>query len=176
MAEDRYRDDLAMEREEFLSFTLPERLHIARALAVARDDTCPLSYLATEVAGHSMVSGMLFAEVAMRYRTGMLDEIRSRIPRDGEASANTRLIELLMPALIWELNLDLAVRFSPLRFLFERLIGPEIRPFMAAGYAAATLLPRFVREFQDEALHSIDLDETESHYGRLRYFPITPDG
>lgn len=176
MAEDRYRDDLLMEREEFLSFTLPERLHIARALAVARDANCPFNYLATEIAGHSFVSRMMFAETAMRYREGMLDEIRSCIPSDGAVWTNARLMELLMPALSWELNLNLAVRFSPLRFLYERLIGPEIRPFMAAGYAAAALLPRFVREFQEEALDSIDLEETERHHGVFRYFPITPDG
>jgi len=45
--------------------------------------------------------------------------------------------------------------FSAYRFLYERLLGPESRPWLPAAFCAAAALPQIQPERRKQLLHSI---------------------
>lgn len=92
---------------------------------------------------------------ARRYR--MLDLIRTCVPDDIEPDD----VEPILAPLISMAGADLGegkIRdFEAFRFLYERLAGPDIRPWLLSAFCAAAVLPGIHPEVRKQLLHSIPL-------------------
>jgi hypothetical protein len=157
----------AMEEQqaEYASFTVLERLHILRALHIAEADRAALPQFSIPIAAarHPDVQRMWANFETLRvgdlmtvYRPEGADWIRSAIPHDGEASACATLLEKLIFVTIKELNVGILERFGPYRFLYERIIGPEIHPYLPPAFLAAVSLPRWPLDWRVLAAQSVE--------------------
>jgi hypothetical protein len=84
-----------------------------------------------------------------------LEEVRAMIPDDSGLEA----IEIFMGPLITVTAFDLGqgrlTTFSAYRFLYERLLGAEVRPWLPGAFCAAAALPHLHPELRRKLLQSI---------------------
>jgi hypothetical protein len=141
------------EWREFASFTAGEQRYIKRSLDVGlgRQDAVKLWARDT---GESL---------SIRNQYGVYDELnglRSDISSD-TAPSNTSFETLapFMGRLIRVSGFDLAqerlASFSAYRFLYERLLGAEVRPWLPSAFCAAAALPQIRAERRKSLLRSI---------------------
>jgi hypothetical protein len=87
----------------------------------------------------------------------LLDRIRLRLDRAGGVSIGH--IEWVMGPLVALATFDLSCGklpgFGPFRFLYERLFGAEVRPWLPSVYVAAAAMPVHHRNDRKNLLHAI---------------------
>jgi hypothetical protein len=71
----------------------------------------------------------------------LLRVIRNSIPDDIEINAMSAIIGLLITISAFDLGEGKIECFSAYRFLYERLIGPSVRPWLPCAFVAAAGLP-----------------------------------
>lgn len=122
------------EMQEFASFPPETQNHIRRSLDVAFAPETALDRWAwsdVEAAGIR----------AKMHVYGILPVIRGSIPAgDALAAADTFLFGL-MSASMFDLSSGGLAAFPHYRFLYERLLGAQIRPWLPSAFAAAAALP-----------------------------------
>lgn len=169
------------QKVEFFGFELDERMHIARGLQMAASDAPDASPLAIAFAARinpdtvrfgSALQQMMAGDLAVFYTKGGLLELKQTLPRDGEASANAHFLQTLIFATIKELNFWSIHRFQPYRFLYERLVGTEIRPFLPAAFLASVNLPRGEAEWARNATATVELWDGQDSRPPPLFFPF----
>ena len=136
------------EMKEFASFSSATQRYIRRSLDIglSRSDAVETwSRDAVEEAG---------IKVQMKlYRR--IPEIRTDIPEDCAIDS----IEAFMPSLIslaaYDLGQGRIQSFAAFRFLYERLLGPESRPWLPGAFCAAASLPHLHPKTRKVLLQSI---------------------
>jgi hypothetical protein len=179
-------DEVAAEQQaEFAGFSRLEQLHILRGIRLVQDPAVTASYLAEAIAQELESSASTSADIALRvhlhrmlageisafYRDGGLHQIKTSIPRDGEASANATFLQWLVFATLKELNPGLIESFPAFRFLYERIAGPEIRPFLPSAFLAAVTLPRWDWDWSRQAVASVALWNEADRIPPSLFFP-----
>lgn len=136
------------EMKEFASFSSAAQRYIRRSLDVGleRSDAIETwSRDAVEEAGIKVQTSL--------YRR--LAEIRKAIPQDCAIDS----IESFMPALIslaaYDLGQGRIHSFPAFRFLYERLLGPDSRPWLPGAFCAAAALPHLHPKTRKGLLQSI---------------------
>ncbi len=136
------------EWREFASFTAHEQRYIKRSLDVGlvRQDAC--KRWARDAAEAASIREQYGAYHSLR-------ELRSAVPRESDLAA----LEPFMGKLICISGFDIAQdrlgSFSAYRFLYERLIGAQIRPWLPSAFCAAAALPQIRPERRKALLRSI---------------------
>jgi hypothetical protein len=141
------------EMKEFATFAAPEQRYIARALDVAARGTDALP-----VWSRSPAEGASIRMQGRLYRT-LLELIRNSIPDDIGIDATAEIIGPLITISAFDLGEGKIEQFSAYRFLYERLLGPSARPWLASAFLGAAALPYLHPEVRRALLASITAGE-----------------
>jgi hypothetical protein len=136
---------------EFGSFPAGTQRYIRRALDIAlgrRDAVVCWSRSDAES-----------ATIGEHYRAyARLDTLRALVPHDYDVEAMTRLMGPLVALSAFDLGQGRLNSFAPYRFLYERLLGAGVRPWLPAAYCAASTLPHLHPDMRRALLESIGDD------------------
>ena len=140
--------DFLMEMQEFATFPTGAQRYIRRALDIVLERGDAVKRWSRSPAETAEIGAQ-----AAAYRR--LDEIRTALPDDISLDA----AEPLMAPLISLIGADLAQgrldSFAACRFLYERLIGAAIRPFLPAAFCAAAAMPHLHPDDRRTLLQSL---------------------
>ncbi|MEM6857150.1 MAG: hypothetical protein AAF559_04690 [Pseudomonadota bacterium] len=132
------------EMREFASFTPAEQRYIKRSLDVglARGDAFKMWGCCEDDSASIRRQYVVYQD---------LKAARRLIPADGAIGDVERFVSKLVRIAVFDLEQDALQSFSAFRFLYERLIGAEARPYLPAIFCAAAALP-LIRPAQRKVL------------------------
>lgn len=84
-----------------------------------------------------------------------LPEVRALVPEDNGLDAVEPFMAPLVSVSAFDLGQGRLTGFSAYRFLYERLVGAEVRPWLPAAFCAAAALPTLHPELRRQLLQSI---------------------
>ena len=84
-----------------------------------------------------------------------LPDIRAGIPDDSGLDAVEPLLAPLITITAFDLGQGRLTTFSAYRFLYERLVGASVRPWLPAAFCSAAALPHLHPELRRKLLQSI---------------------
>ena len=136
------------EMKEFASFPSSTQRYIRRSLDIglARDDA--LSRWSRDVVEAASIK----AQTRIYAR---LDHIRSLVPDDSGLDSIEPFLAPLVTVSAFDLGQDRLVTFGAYRFLYERLIGANVRPWLPGAFCAAAALPHLHPDKRRKLLQSI---------------------
>jgi hypothetical protein len=122
------------EMQEFGSFEPAAQYHIRRSLDAALD-----AELALDRWARSEVEAEAIRTQGHVYR--LLPVVRRAVPVHGALAAADALLFPLITLSVFDVGGGEIATFSHYRFLYERLLGADIRPWLPGAFAAAATLP-----------------------------------
>ncbi len=136
------------EMREFAGFSPSEQRYIKRSLDIgmARCD-------AFKLWGRSEAENTSIRRQYVAYQD--LKSLRSLVPQAGTIAEIERFIGKLVRMAAHDLASENVSSFSAFRFLYERLLGAEARPYLPAGFCAAAALPMIRPEHRKILLQSL---------------------
>lgn len=122
------------EMREFAGFAPCEQRYIKRSLDIglARTD-------AFRRWGRSEAENVAIRRQYVAYQD--LKALRALIPQDGAPYEVERFMGKLVRLAAFDLEQERLKSFSAFRFLYERLLGASVRPYLPAAFCAASALP-----------------------------------
>jgi hypothetical protein len=136
------------EIKEFAGFSAATQRYVRRSLDVGLEREDAMARWSRDV----VEAASIRAQSRVYDR---LEEVRALIPDDSGLEA----IEIFMGPLITVTAFDLGqgrlTTFSAYRFLYERLLGAEVRPWLPGAFCAAAALPHLHPELRRKLLQSI---------------------
>jgi len=136
------------EMKEFAGFSAATQRYVRRSLDIGleRDDALERwSRDGTEAAS-------IRAQAHMYDR---LQEVRALMPDDADLDSIEPFMAPLVTIAAFDLGQGRITTFSAFRFLYERLIGAEVRPWLPAAFCAAAALPHLHPDLRRKLLQSI---------------------
>lgn len=152
------------EMKEFATFTAAEQRYICRSLDVAARGVDALTVWCRRPAEAASIKTQ-----SRLYRT-LLELIRNSVPDDIGIDATAEIIGPLITISAFDLGEGKIERFSAYRFLYERLLGPSVRPWLASAFVGAASLPYLHPDLRRALLASITADEAAA-FGWSNYDP-----
>ena len=136
------------EMKEFASFPAATQRYIRRSLDVGlgRDDAL------ARWSRYVVESASIVAQARIYVR---VDHIRDMVPDDSGLEAIEPFMAPLITISAFDLGQDRLNSFGAYRFLYERLIGANVRPWLPAAFCAAAALPHLHPEKRRLLLQSI---------------------
>ncbi|MEM9500246.1 MAG: hypothetical protein AAF941_00240 [Pseudomonadota bacterium] len=136
------------EMREFASFAACEQRYIKRSLDIglARCD-------AFKLWGRSEQENTAIRRQYVAYQD--LKALRDLVPQEGAIGEVERLLGKLVRMTVFDLEQEKVQSFSAFRFLYERLLGPGVRPYLPAAFCAAAALPQIRPEQRKMLLQSL---------------------
>ncbi len=136
------------ELREFAGFSPAEQRYIKRSLDIGlgREDAFKL-WARNAVESASIRSQYLVYQE--------LKGLRNSVPADTGFDAIEAYMGKLLRIAAFDLAQDRLTCFSSFRFLYERLLGAEVRPFLPSAFCAAAALPQIRPERRKHLLQSI---------------------
>ena len=136
------------EMREFADFSAPEQAFIERSLDIALG-RCD----AFKVWGESLADQCAIRSQYIAYRE--VRQLRALIPDlDGYEGVDT-FIGTLARISAQDLALGRLEGFCAYRFLYERLLGAAVRPYLPAAFCAASALPQIAPRLRRKLLQSL---------------------
>jgi hypothetical protein len=136
------------EIKEFASFAAGAQRYIRRSLDVAFDRKDAVELWSRD--------GVEAASIQAQYGFyDRLPEIRALIPDSSSISDAEPFLTPLISVSAFDLGQGRIDGFSAYRFLYERLIGAEARPWLPAAFCAAASMPHLQPERRKLLLQSI---------------------
>jgi hypothetical protein len=136
------------EMREFAGFPAASQRYVRRSLDVGLERGDVLARWARHPAEESDIRAQTRA-----YR--LLDGIRAAIPDGLDLHEVGPLMEALLTVTAFDLCQGKLDGFSAYRFLYERLLGPDIRPWLPSAFCAAAALPLLHPELRKALLQSL---------------------
>jgi hypothetical protein len=84
-----------------------------------------------------------------------LEEIRAMVPDDSGLDAIEMFMAPLVTVTAFDLGQGRLTSFAAYRFLYERLIGAEVRPWLPGAFCAGAALPHLHPDLRRKLLQSI---------------------
>ena len=137
-----------VEMKEFASFPAGTQRYIRRALDIGLDRDDAVTLWSRDVVEATSIKAQ-----AKMY--GRLDEIRALVPDDSGLDAVEPFLTPLVTLSAFDLGQGRLETFSAYRFLYERLIGPSVRPWLPSAFCAAAALPHLHPDKRRKLLQSI---------------------
>jgi len=136
------------EMREFAGFTPAEQRYIKRSLDIglARTD-------AFRRWGRGEAENTAIRRQYVAYQD--LKALRGMMPRDGAAHEIEPFLGKLVRLAAFDLEQERLASFSSFRFLYERLLGARVRPWLPAAFCAASALPSIRPERRKLLLQSL---------------------
>jgi hypothetical protein len=136
------------EMKEFAGFAPATQRYIRRALDVGLDREDALARWSRDVVEAASIRAQ-----AKLYRR--LPDIRQIVPDDSGLDAVDPFLGQLVTLAAFDLGQGRLTTFSAFRFLYERLIGAAVRPWLPSAFCAAAALPHLHPELRRKLLQSI---------------------
>jgi hypothetical protein len=142
------------EMQEFASFGIETQHYICRSLDIALSvNLSPAGWARSEREAHD-----IFAQ-KQAYR--LLPGIRAEMPRaDGFMNSEAFLLPLIAVS-TFDVTCGPIASFPEYRFLYERLLGPKVRPWLASAFLAAAASPHFPSEIRQRLVRSVNSGLTD---------------
>ncbi|MEM8726437.1 MAG: hypothetical protein AAGE86_13045 [Pseudomonadota bacterium] len=136
------------EMREFAAFAPCEQRYIKRSLDIgmARCD-------AFKLWGRSEAENTAIRRQYVAYQD--LKALRALVPQEGAMGEVERFLGKLVRMTVFDLQQARLISFSAYRFLYERLLGAEARPYLPAAFCAAAALPQIQPERRKLLLQSL---------------------
>lgn len=136
------------EMKEFAGFSASTQRYIRRALDIGLDRDDALTRWSRDV----VETASIRAQARMYDR---LPDLRAMIPDDSALDAVEPFMAPLVTLSAFDLGQGRLPTFSAYRFLYERLLGAECRPWLPAAFCAAAALPTLHPDLRRRLLQSI---------------------
>lgn len=136
------------EMKEFATFSPAAQRYLRRSLDVAsgRPDAIPLWARNQQEAVEIRCQARVYER---------LDEVRSMVPEVADNLSAEPLIARLLPISAHDLAQGKIVTFGAYRFLYERLLGTTVRPWLPSAFLSAAALPTLHPDLRRRLLTSI---------------------
>ena len=148
MAHTKHSSPSIAEMREFAGFTPAEQAFITRSLDVALGRGDAFKNWTSDGESNSAIRGQYIA-----YRE--LRQLRANVPATTGFEGVAGFIGTLVRISAQDLAQERLDSFCAYRFLYERLLGPEIRPFLPAAFCGAAALPQIRPERRKQLLQSL---------------------
>lgn len=136
------------EMKEFAGFSAATQRYVRRALDIGLDRDDALARWSRDV----VEAASIRAQARIYDR---LDEIRALVPDDSALDQVEPFMAPLITVSAFDLGQGRLLTFAAYRFLYERLIGAEVRPWLPAAFCAAAALPHLHPDLRRKLLQSI---------------------
>jgi hypothetical protein len=136
------------EMKEFASFPASTQRYIRRSLDVGLMRNDPLGRWSRDV----VEAASIRAQVRVYDR---LPELRNIIPDDSGLDVIEPFMAPLVTVSAFDLGQDRLSGFGAYRFLYERLLGAAVRPWLPGAFCAAAALPHLHPDRRRSLLQSI---------------------
>ena len=136
------------ELREFASFAPCEQRYIKRSLDVGLGRQDAFKLWARDAQEHSSIRGQYLA-----YRE--LKALRAAVPDEGAIEGIGDFMGKLLCLTAFDLAQERLGGFSAYRFLYERLLGARVRPWLPSAFCAAAALPQIRPERRKQLLQSL---------------------
>jgi hypothetical protein len=136
------------EMKEFASFGAATQRYIRRALDIGLDRDDAMDRWSRDVVEAASIRAQ-----ARLYRS--LPQLREIVPDDSGLDSIEPFLAPLMTLTAFDLGQGRLTSFASYRFLYERLIGAEVRPWLPSAFCAAAALPHLHPELRRKLLQSI---------------------
>lgn len=136
------------EMKEFAGFSSATQRYVRRALDIGLDRDDALSRWSRDI----VEAASIRAQARIYDR---LPEIRALMPDDNGLDAVEPFIAPLVTVSAFDLGQGRLPSFSSYRFLYERLVGASVRPWLPAAFCAAASLPTLHPDLRRRLLQSI---------------------
>ena len=137
-----------MEMKEFASFPKGTQRYIRRSLDIGLGRRDAMRRWSRDVGEAASIRAQ-----EKIYRR--LDHIRGHVPDDSGLEAMEPMMGSLVAITAFDLGQDRLPDFASYRFLYERLIGAAVRPWLPGAFCAAAALPHLHPERRRSLLQSI---------------------
>jgi hypothetical protein len=136
------------ELREFASFTSCEQRYIKRSLDVGLGRQDAFKLWARDASETASIRSQYVV-----YQD--LKSLRGQVPSDTGFESLENYMAKLMRVAAFDLAQERIESFSAFRFLYERLLGAEVRPFLPSAFCAAAALPQIRPDRRKHLLQSI---------------------
>lgn len=136
------------EMKEFAGFASSTQRYVRRSLDIGLDRDDALARWSRDV----VEAASIRAQARMYDR---LPEIRALVPEDSGLDAVEPFMAPLITVSAFDLGQGRLTTFSAYRFLYERLVGASVRPWLPGAFCAAAALPHLHPELRRKLLQSI---------------------
>jgi len=136
------------EMKEFAGFTAATQRYVRRSLDIGLDRDDALHRWSRDVVEAASIR-------AQSHMYERLPEIRALVPDDSGLDAVEPFLTPLIIVSAFDLGQGRLTTFSSYRFLYERLIGAEVRPWLPAAFCSAAALPHLHPDLRRKLLQSI---------------------
>jgi hypothetical protein len=157
------------EMKEFAKLSAAEQRYIRRSLEVASKGID-----AAERWARSASEAESIQSQARLYRT-LVRVIRASIPDDITIDATTDFIGPLITLSAFDLGEGKLVSFAGYRFLYERLLGGPVRPWLPSAFVGASALPGLHPSHRTALLGSINGADAAAPGWSIRQPAFTPE-
>lgn len=136
------------EMKEFAGFSAATQRYVRRALDIGLEREDALARWSRDI----VEAASIRAQARMYDR---LPEIRALLPDESDLDSVEPFMAPLVTVSAFDLNQGRLTSFSAYRFLYERLIGAEVRPWLPSAFCAAAALPNLHPDLRRQLLQSI---------------------
>lgn len=136
------------EMKEFAGFAAATQRYIRRSLDIGLDRDDALARWSRD----TVEAASIRAQARIYQR---LPALRQIVPDDSGLDAVEPFMTPLISLAAFDLGQGRLTSFSAFRFLYERLLGAEVRPWLPAAFCAAAALPHLHPDLRRRLLQSI---------------------
>ncbi|MGN6375590.1 MAG: hypothetical protein ACTHMG_08545 [Sphingomonas sp.] len=136
------------EMKEFASFSAATQRYMRRSLDIGLDREDAMTLWSRDV----VEAASIRAQARLYNR---LPELRAMVPDDSSLDAVEPFLTPLITVSAFDLGQGRLTSFSAYRFLYERLIGASVRPWLPAAFCAAAAMPHLHPDLRRRLLQSI---------------------
>jgi hypothetical protein len=136
------------EMKEFAGFAAATQRYVRRSLDIGLDRDDALLRWSRDVVEAASIRAQ-----ARHYLR--LPDLRAAIPDDSGLDAAEPMMGPLVTISAFDLSQGRLTSFSAYRFLYERLVGAHVRPWLPAAFCAAAAMPHLHPELRRTLLQSI---------------------
>lgn len=136
------------EMREFAGFEPAEQRYIKRALDIGLGRRDAFELWARDEAENSAIRRQYVAYQELK-------ALRGTIPMDDALEPVTVFVGRLMRIAAFDLGQEKLTSFSAFRFLYERLLGADVRPWLPSVFCSAAALPQIRPDHRKVLLQSL---------------------
>ena len=136
------------ELREFASFSAAEQRYIKRSLDIGLGRQDAFKLWARDASENASIRSQYVVYQELK-------TLRGAVPSDSGLEGIESFIGKLVRLAAFDLAQERIECFSAFRFLYERLLGPEARPFLPSAFCAAAALPQIRPDRRKHLLQSI---------------------
>ncbi|RGP41919.1 hypothetical protein BPTFM16_02228 [Altererythrobacter insulae] len=136
------------EMREFANFSAAEQRYIKRSLDIGLGRQDAFKLWARNEGENAAIRSQYVAYQELK-------ALRETIPHDATINDVEGFMGKMIRVAAFDLSQDKISCFSAFRFLYERLLGAEVRPWLPSAFCAAAALPQIKPDARKQLLQSL---------------------